>query len=148
MPGFNVHSDYSEHHRQLPLNSKTVRITGNSWFEPGTNTEHSAMKFRTTATNTLALAMLQRCSVQTASTQPNVLLIMTDDQGWGDISSHGAEHLQTPTLDAFAESGVRFDRFFVSPVLRSNARQPVDRALFTSNRRKSCHSRLGEHASR
>lgn len=39
------------------------------------------MKFRTTATNTLALAMLQRCSVQTASTQPNVLLIMTDDQG-------------------------------------------------------------------
>lgn len=48
--------------------------------------------------------------------QPNVLLIMTDDQGWGDISSHGAPQLRTPNLDALAESGVRFDRFYVSPV--------------------------------
>lgn len=74
------------------------------------------MKFRTTAAITFALGMLQCCSSQAAAIQPNVLLIMTDDQGWGDISLHGAEHLQTPVLDAFAKSGVRFDRFFVSPV--------------------------------
>jgi arylsulfatase A len=41
---------------------------------------------------------------------------MTDDQGWGDVTSHGAEHLKTPMLDSLAESGVRFERFFVSPV--------------------------------
>lgn len=53
---------------------------------------------------------------QAAQQQPNVLLIMTDDQGWGDIASHGAPHLQTPVLDELAESGARFNRFFVSPV--------------------------------
>lgn len=53
---------------------------------------------------------------QAAPRQPNVLLIMTDDQGWGDIASHGARHLRTPVLDKLAASGARFDRFFVSPV--------------------------------
>ncbi len=48
--------------------------------------------------------------------QPNVLLIVTDDQGWGDIHSHGNDRLDTPVLDKLAADGVRFDRFYVSPV--------------------------------
>lgn len=48
--------------------------------------------------------------------RPNVLLILTDDQGWGDIHSHGNELLDTPHLDALAASGVRFQNFFVSPL--------------------------------
>ena len=51
-----------------------------------------------------------------SSEQPNVLLIMADDQGWGDVASHGAMHLRTPALDALAKSGARFGRFYVSPV--------------------------------
>ncbi len=47
---------------------------------------------------------------------PNVLLILTDDQGWGDISAHGNAVIETPVLDALAKSGTTFDRFFVSPV--------------------------------
>lgn len=47
---------------------------------------------------------------------PNVLLIVTDDQGWGDIQSHGNPVLRTPNLDRLAASGARFDRFFVCPV--------------------------------
>lgn len=47
---------------------------------------------------------------------PNVLLILTDDQGWGDVRSHGNDTIDTPTLDKLAASGARFDRFFVSPV--------------------------------
>ena len=47
---------------------------------------------------------------------PNVVLIMTDDQGWGDVTSHGNELLDTPTLDRIAGEGARFDRFSVSPV--------------------------------
>ena len=68
--------------------------------------------------STLALLIIVTLAVTEvpAADRPNVLLIMTDDQGWGDIASHGAEHLRTPTLDALADSGVRFDRFFVSPV--------------------------------
>lgn len=48
--------------------------------------------------------------------KPNVILIMTDDQGWGDIHSHGNEAIDTPVLDRLAAGGARFDRFYVSPV--------------------------------
>ncbi|MGC9344673.1 MAG: sulfatase-like hydrolase/transferase, partial [Bacteroidales bacterium] len=48
--------------------------------------------------------------------KPNVLLILTDDQGWGDISSHGNDTLSTPNLDRLASESYRFDRFYVSPV--------------------------------
>lgn len=48
--------------------------------------------------------------------RPNVLLIMTDDQGWGDIYSHGNPKLDTPVMDRLAGEGARFNRFFVSPV--------------------------------
>ncbi len=48
--------------------------------------------------------------------QPNILLILTDDQGWGDLHSHGNDPLDTPNLDRLAEQGARFDRFYVHPV--------------------------------
>lgn len=48
--------------------------------------------------------------------RPNVLLIITDDQGYGDISSHGNKLIETPAMDRLASEGARFDRFFVSPV--------------------------------
>ncbi len=47
---------------------------------------------------------------------PNVLFILTDDQGWGDMSSHGNKVLETPVLDRLALDGAEFDRFFVSPL--------------------------------
>lgn len=50
------------------------------------------------------------------SLKPNVLLIMTDDQGWGDLSVHGNDSIHTPNLDQLCKEGVSFDRFFVSPV--------------------------------
>jgi arylsulfatase A-like enzyme len=48
--------------------------------------------------------------------RPNVLLIMTDDQGWGDITSHGNKIIETPHLDKLASESYRFNRFYVSPV--------------------------------
>jgi arylsulfatase A len=49
-----------------------------------------------------------------SSGRPNVLLVITDDQGYGDFSLHGNTVLQTPHLDRFARQNVRFDRFFVN----------------------------------
>ncbi len=46
--------------------------------------------------------------------KPNVLLILTDDQGYGDFSIHGNPHLQTPHIDQLGREGVRFDRFYVN----------------------------------
>jgi arylsulfatase A-like enzyme len=47
---------------------------------------------------------------------PNVVIILTDDQGWGDLSHNGNTNLSTPHIDSLARDGARFERFFVCPV--------------------------------
>lgn len=49
-------------------------------------------------------------------TKPNVILILTDDQGWGDLSINGNPNIKTPNVKALANNGVTFKYFFVSPV--------------------------------
>jgi arylsulfatase A len=53
---------------------------------------------------------------QSTTNKPNVVLILTDDQGWGDLGIHGSESISTPALDSMARSGAHFDRFYVSPL--------------------------------
>jgi arylsulfatase len=47
--------------------------------------------------------------------RPNIILIITDDQGYYDLSSHGNPHLATPNIDKLREESLRFTRFQVSP---------------------------------
>lgn len=47
---------------------------------------------------------------------PNVILIITDDQGYGDLGFTGNPHVKTPVIDALARESVRFNNFYVSPV--------------------------------
>lgn len=47
---------------------------------------------------------------------PNVVVILTDDQGWGDLSCHGNTNLRTPRIDSLARDGALFERFYVCPV--------------------------------
>ena len=47
--------------------------------------------------------------------RPNVILIMTDDQGFGDMSCHGNPNLKTPNLDRLHSESIRFTDFHVSP---------------------------------
>ncbi|HUU89769.1 MAG TPA: sulfatase-like hydrolase/transferase [Phycisphaerae bacterium] len=54
--------------------------------------------------------------------KPNIILCMTDDQGWGDTSYNGHPELKTPNLDAMAASGIRFDRFYAAHPLCSPTR--------------------------
>ena len=56
------------------------------------------------------------CSAADPPMQPNVIVILSDDQGWGDFSLHGNTDLQTPHLDSIAVNGAQFERFFVQPV--------------------------------
>ena len=47
---------------------------------------------------------------------PNVIIIMTDDQGYGDLGITGNPHVKTPVIDKFAAESIRFNNFYVSPV--------------------------------
>ncbi len=64
----------------------------------------------------LVAAHSARGAAADSPSPPNILLIVTDDQGWGDLRAHGNPKIDTPTLDRLAASGVSFDRFYVSPV--------------------------------
>ena len=60
--------------------------------------------------------------------QPNVILIMTDDQGYGDLACHGNPILKTPNLDKLYSESVRFTDFHVSPFCT-----PTRAALMSGN---------------
>ncbi|NQU24836.1 MAG: arylsulfatase [Candidatus Nealsonbacteria bacterium] len=63
----------------------------------------------------VAMAVLSAVCAQAAQ-RPNVLVILTDDQGWGDLSLNGNKNLSTPNVDSLAADGAAFERFFVCPV--------------------------------
>lgn len=48
--------------------------------------------------------------------QPNVLIIFTDDQGWGDLACFGNEKNKTPRMDQLAKEGTKFTSFYAQPV--------------------------------
>ena len=56
------------------------------------------------------------CSLPVSAAQrPNVILVITDDQGYGPVGRHGHPWIRTPHLDALYDRSVRFTRFLVSP---------------------------------
>ena len=55
------------------------------------------------------------------STPPNIVIIFTDDQGYGDLGSYGSEILKTPRLDQLASEGTRFNQFLCTNSLRTIA---------------------------
>lgn len=57
--------------------------------------------------------------------RPNIILVMTDDQGWGETSYNNHPLLKTPNLDAMAANGLRFDRFYAGGPVCSPTRATV-----------------------
>jgi len=53
---------------------------------------------------------------ESGASQPNIVVILADDQGWGDLSANGNTNLSTPHIDSLARDGAQFERFFVCPV--------------------------------
>ncbi len=56
---------------------------------------------------------------------PNIVLVMADDQGWGDMGYNGHPHLKTPNFDALAKEGIRFDSFYAAAPVCSPTRGSV-----------------------
>ncbi len=57
--------------------------------------------------------------------KPNIILVMADDQGWGDMAYNGHPVLKTPNFDNMAESGLRFDHFYAAAPVSSPTRGSV-----------------------
>ena len=57
-----------------------------------------------------------------ANSLPNMIFLMTDDQGWGDVAYNGHPKIKTPNLDAMAKAGIRFDRFYAGASVCSPTR--------------------------
>ena len=60
-----------------------------------------------------------------AADRPNVILVMADDQGWGDMGYMGHKVLRTPVFDDMARKGLRFDRFYSAAPVCSPTRASV-----------------------
>jgi arylsulfatase A-like enzyme len=75
----------------------------------------------------IATAFLMACSMAPAAeaAQPNVVLVMADDQGWGDMGYRGHPTLRTPHFDAAAAAGLRLDRFYAAAPVCSPTRASV-----------------------
>src|SRR5512140_587224 len=64
----------------------------------------------------LSASLAAASVIQAAPRHPNIVVILADDQGWGDLSIHGNTNLSTPHIDSLARDGVLLDRFFVCAV--------------------------------
>jgi arylsulfatase len=63
----------------------------------------------------LLLPTLAPADEPIAGKRPNIIFVLTDDQGYGDFSCHGNPILKTPNMDRLHDEGVRFVDFYVSP---------------------------------
>ncbi|WP_236974559.1 arylsulfatase [Membranihabitans maritimus] len=79
----------------------------------------------------------QSSSKEEGMIPPNVIVILSDDQGWGDLSITGNTTLQTPNIDRIGKEGALLSRFYVSPVCSPT------RAEFLTGR---YHTRMGVYS--
>ncbi len=64
-------------------------------------------------------------AISSAEDRPNIILVMADDQGWGQVGYYNHPYLKTPNLDAMAAAGLRFDRFYAGGPVCSPTRASV-----------------------
>lgn len=72
-----------------------------------------------------ALILSQHTCLRADDALPNIVLVMADDQGWGDMAYNGHPVVKTPNFDALAKEGVRFDNFHAAAPVCSPTRASV-----------------------
>lgn len=66
----------------------------------------------------LIIILARVCLAADCGTQqkPNIILILADDLGIGNVGVYGADHFKTPNIDQLAATGIRFQRFYSEPL--------------------------------
>src|SRR5262245_59086146 len=70
----------------------------------------------------LALTATPLSAAHDKPAKPNILFILADDLGWGDLGCYGHPHIKTPNLDRLARDGTLFTQFYVSGSVCSPSR--------------------------
>lgn len=70
------------------------------------------------------------CSLTVDADQPNIVLILVDDLGYGDLACYGATDLRTPHIDGLMARGMRFDRFYANCTVCSPTRASLMTGLY------------------
>ena len=81
------------------------------------------------------------------SEKPNIILILADDLGYGDLGCYGQEQIQTPILDRLADEGLRFTRFHAGSALCLPSRCALMTGLHTGHCRCRVNGGGGNHPS-
>jgi arylsulfatase A-like enzyme len=68
------------------------------------------------------LGIALKSHAQTNPDKPNIILIMADDLGWGDVGFNGNHYIKTPTLDEMAKNGIQMNRFYAASAVCSPTR--------------------------
>jgi uncharacterized sulfatase len=67
-------------------------------------------------------ALLQSRAAYSVPARPNIVVVLVDDMGWGDLSCFGNQEVKTPNIDRLATGGMRFERFYVNSPICSPSR--------------------------
>ncbi|MGC9344688.1 MAG: sulfatase family protein, partial [Bacteroidales bacterium] len=73
----------------------------------------------------ILFSLLLSCRQIPENNRPNIILLMSDDQGWGQVGYYNHPYLETPNLDAMAANGLRMDRFYAGAPVCSPTRASV-----------------------
>ena len=73
------------------------------------------------------MLVLSMACIGVSQDRPNILLILVDDLGYGDLTSYGATDLQSPNIDNIINGGMRFDNFYANCPVCSPTRASLQR---------------------
>ena len=80
-----------------------------------------------------AIMTLQKVAAQKFKKQPNIIFILADDLGYGDIGCYGQQKIETPNIDRLAKMGVRFTQFYSGSTVCAPARSSFMQGLHTGH---------------
>jgi len=98
------------------------RLRRANWFSPRRSSQGVDGRPAATILALLALALSSSAAVPA---RPNIVLLMADDQAWGETGYNGHPYVKTPVLDAWSRSALRLDRFYAASPVCSPTRASV-----------------------
>ncbi|MDG2168174.1 MAG: sulfatase-like hydrolase/transferase, partial [Opitutales bacterium] len=157
-PCSSSHLDYLEHFGKLtgdPLHSirglDSEKGNASVWFPEGFRLASTVALFLAGVSNTMkrtfsilslfSLLLLVAESFADDKDRPNIVFILADDLGYGDLACYGHPYAKTPYIDSLAKEGTRFTRYYATGVTC----QPSRVGFMTSRHPRSFERRVGDH---